>query len=39
MNVVLWMDKLKRYLNKFFRKISAAGKGMSTLFFNVYFKM
>nr|KJB10342.1 hypothetical protein B456_001G196700 [Gossypium raimondii] len=39
MNLVLWMEKLKRCLNKFYGKMSAAGKGMSTLFFNIYFKM
>ncbi|MBA0791066.1 hypothetical protein Gohar_015666 [Gossypium harknessii] len=39
MNLVLWMEKLKRCLNKFYGKTSAAGKGMSTLFFNIYFKM
>ncbi|XP_039049748.1 aarF domain-containing protein kinase 1 isoform X2 [Hibiscus syriacus] len=39
MNIVVWMEKLKRYLIKFRIKMSAAGKGMLTAFFNCNLKV
>ncbi|KAK8573187.1 hypothetical protein V6N13_099999 [Hibiscus sabdariffa] len=38
-NMVVWMEKLKRCLIKFHRKMSAAGKGMLTAFFNCNCKL